>query len=135
MKYSITKSTRRRDKRGFLVDFLKLDELVEKDKIFGQAYCITFETPRAVRGNHYHTGKKEWFVAIKGRLKVVLEDVKTKEHVEFILDGDRDEYKRIEISENIAHAFKNISRTAVMINYCNKPYHPEDPDSIHYKLL
>lgn len=117
------------------MDFLKLYELKGQDRTFGQAYCITFETPRAVRGNHYHTGKKEWFVAIKGKLKVVLEDVKTKEHVEFILDGDSDEYKRIEINENIAHAFKNISRTAVMINYCNKPYHAKDSDSIHYNLL
>ncbi len=135
MKYSITKAKKKRDKRGFLVDFLKFDELDQQDRVFGQAYCITFESPRVVRGNHYHTGKKEWLVAIKGKLRVVLEDVKTKERVEFILDGDSDEYKRIEINENIAHAFRNISRTAVMINYCNKPYHVEDPDSIRYKLL
>lgn len=135
MKYSIKKATKRRDKRGFLVDFLKLDELDDQDKIFGQAYCVTFDAPSSVRGNHYHSGKKEWFVAVSGKLQVVLEDVRSGERVEFILNGDSDEYNRIEISENIAHAFKNISRTAVMINYCNKPYHHEDPDSIRYKLL
>lgn len=133
--YTFTKATKRRDRRGFLVDFLKRDEVQGVDKTLGQIYFVTFEEKHAIRGNHYHTKKKEWFVAVKGKLKVVLEDIKTKERVEFILDGDNDEYERIYVTENIAHAFTNLTETAMMINYCNKPYHKESPDTHKYKLI
>ena len=133
--YKITKASKRRDKRGFLVDFLKQEELSRGDKRLGQIYFVTFDTALSIRGNHYHTNKKEWFVAVKGKLKVVLEDIKTKERVEFILDGDTDEYERIFIGANVAHAFRNITKTAMMINYCNKPYHRENPDTYTCKLL
>lgn len=132
---SIKKSTKRRDERGFLVDFLKLDELEKKDKIFGQAYCVTFNQKSVIRGNHYHVKKREWFVAINGKLEVILEDIKSKNRVEFVLDGDSDEYERVEVGPNIAHAFRNISKTATLINYCNKPYHFENPDTLYYKLF
>lgn len=133
--YHITKASKRRDKRGFLVDFLKQTELNRSDRQLGQIYFVTFDRILSIRGNHYHTNKKEWFVAVKGKLEVVLEDINTKERTEFILDGDIDEYKRIFIGENVAHAFRNVTKTAMMINYCNKPYHNNKPDTYTYKLL
>lgn len=135
MKYSIKKLNRRADKRGFLIDFLSLDELEKQDKTFGQIYYVTFTTSSAVRGNHYHRRKREWFMAVNGRLQVVLKDIKSGERVEFIMNGNKNSYQRIEVKENIAHAFRNISKTALMLNYCNKPYHFGDPDTIPYKLL
>lgn len=133
--YSIIRSTKRRDRRGFLVDFLKGDEVGRADKHLGQIYLVTFESKMSIRGNHYHKKKKEWFVAVQGKLKAILEDVKSKERIEFILDGDGDEYERVYIGENIAHAFINISKTAIMINYCNRPYHADNPDTYFYKLI
>lgn len=133
--YKITKATKRRDKRGFLVDFLKQEELTASDKRLGQIYFVTFDNTSSVRGNHYHINKKEWFVAVRGKLKVVLEDIKTKERIQFVLDGDTDEYERIFIGAKIAHAFRNITKTAMMINYCNKAYHKENPDTYTYKLM
>lgn len=135
MDYKLVPSTRRRDKRGYLVDFLKADELKGEDKLFGQMYYIIFERPGAVRGNHYHKNKKEWFVVAKGRVQIILEHVKTKERKMLTLDGYKDEYIRLEIGPNIAHAFTNLTRTAMMVNYCNKPYHHDNPDSEPYILI
>lgn len=133
--YKTNKATRRRDKRGYLLDFLKKDELPNKDRTLGQIYLVTFEKKGVIRGNHYHKNKKEWFVAVKGKLKVVLEDIKTKERIEFFIGGHGDEYERIHVDRNVAHAFTNISKDAIMINYCNKPYHFDNPDTHPYILI
>lgn len=135
IKYKTKKATRRRDDRGYLLDFLKKEELEKDDRTLGQIYLVTFEKKKAVRGNHFHKTKKEWFVAVKGKLKVILENVKTKERVEFILDGDSDDYERVYVDKNIAHAFKSLSDEAIMINYCNKPYHFDNPDTHKYILI
>ena len=133
--YKTKKATRRRDSRGFLLDFLKRDELEKGDRTIGQIYLVTFEKKGVVRGNHFHKTKKEWFVAIKGKLKVVLENIKTKEKAEFVLNGDSDDYERVYVDKNIAHSFKSLSDEAMMINYCNKPYHFDNPDTHRYILL
>lgn len=135
MKYSIKKLIPRIDYRGLLIDFLSLGELEMSDKTFGQIYYVTFSTPGIIRGNHYHTHKQEWFVVVRGRLQVVLKDVDSGERVELILTGNKYAFERIEIKENIAHAFRNISSMALMLNYCNKPYRADSPDTITYKLL
>ena len=133
--YKLQRSTRRRDERGFLVDFLKLEELKGKDKIFGQIYFITFEKSGVIRGNHYHTTKKEWFVVGQGKIMVVLEDIKTKERKSLILDGNDDKYVRLFVGKNVAHALVNLTEFAYVVNYCNKPYHEENPDSLYYELV
>lgn len=133
--YKLEYSTRKRDERGFLVDVLKADELTKKDEKFGQMYFVTFEKCGVIRGNHVHKTKKEWFVVGAGKILVVLEDVKSKERETIILDGDTDEYQRLFIGENVAHAFTNLSPFAYMINYCNKAYHHEKPDSNYYELI
>lgn len=135
LNYRIDHSTRRRDERGFLVDFLKADELKGKDKKFGQIYFITFEKAGAIRGNHYHSTKKEWFVVGQGKILVILEDVKTKVRESIILDGDDDRYVRLSISENVAHTMVNLTPFAYVVNYCNKPYHEDNPDSNRYELV
>lgn len=133
--YKLDHSTRRRDDRGFLVDFLKAEELTGKDKEFGQIYFITFERPGVIRGNHYHTTKKEWFVVGQGKILVTLEDIKTKAKESFVLDGDDDNYVRLSVGENVAHALVNLTPFAYVVNYCNRPYHNNDPDSIRYELV
>lgn len=135
LNYKIDYSTRRRDDRGFLVDFLKADELEGEDKKFGQIYFITFERPGAIRGNHYHSTKREWFVVGQGKILVILEDIKTKVRETLILDGDEDQYARLSIGENVAHTMVNLTSFAYLVNYCNKPYHEDNPDSNRYELV
>lgn len=133
--YTITKSVKRIDERGFLVEFLKGDEVSSAQKKLGQIYFVTFEKKGMIRGNHYHKKKDEWFVAVRGRLRVVLEDIKSKERHELIIDGDTEEYKRVFIGRNVAHSFQSLTRKAEMINYASKPYHREDADINTYKLI
>lgn len=126
---------RRRDDRGFLVDFVKGDEMGPIHQSLGQIYFVTFEKSHAIRGNHYHKTKDEWFVVIAGKVKLIAEDINTKERIERVLDGDNDEYERVFIGKNIAHSFQNISKHAMMLDYADKSYHNEAPDTILYKLI
>lgn len=135
MDYKLIKSAKRIDKRGYLVDFLKGVEMDLSDKRLGQIYFVTFAQKGTVRGNHYHKTKKEWFVAVKGTLKVVLEDVITKERTEFILKGDNKKYQKVFIGSKIAHTFVSLTKVAEMINYSNKMYDPESPDTHKYELV
>lgn len=134
-KFKISKSKKIIDSRGYLVDFLKLDELKGENEKFGQIYYLTFSKKGAVRGNHYHEKKDEWFVVVSGKLKVILEDIKTKERVEFVLKSQSNEFERVYVSRKIAHSFISLTNNAMMINYCNKPYHSENPDTIKYDLV
>lgn len=135
VKHCIDHAVKRRDKRGFLVDFLKGDEVKGNNKKLGQIYFVTFEKRGVVRGNHYHTGKNEWFVVVKGKVKVVLEDRKTKKRISYILDGDNDSYKRIFIPKGVAHAFINLKTPSMMIDYADKPYRAGQPDTVKYDIL
>ena len=133
--HRLTNATKRRDQRGFLVDFLKGDETEVGNKKLGQIYFVTFEKKGVIRGNHYHETKNEWFVVVKGKVKVILEDRKTKQQVSYILDGDNDSYKRIFVPKGIAHAFINMTALSMMIDYADKPYHNNQPDTIGYKII
>ena len=133
--HALYNAVKRRDDRGFLVDFLKGDDIHEGNKKLGQIYFVTFEKKGAVRGNHYHETKNEWFVVVKGKVKVILENRKTKKREIYILDGDNDSYKRIFVPKGIAHAIINISTPSMMIDYADKSYHDNDPDTIPYKII
>lgn len=133
--YELIEAPKHNDERGSLVDFLKRDELEEEYIKFGQMYYVTFDKPEAIRGNHFHKEKDEWFVVGSGTVKVTLEDVETKLRASFILDGDGKNYTRLRIKPNIAHSFKNITENAIMINYASKPYSKENPDTYDYKLV
>lgn len=135
MDYKITQCLKHTDDRGYLVEFLKKSELNEKDKLFGQIYFVTFEKPNQVRGNHYHTRFSEWFGVAHGTLQVILEDVKTKERVELTLSSDDKTFTRLTIGPYIAHAFKNLSPTAVLLDYCNQQYDTKQPDRNPYILI
>ena len=123
------------DERGYLVEFLKEAELTGKLSRFGQIYFVTFERRGIVRGNHYHTDTCEWFGVTAGKLEVVVEDVNTRERDEFVLDSEDRKVVRLYVGENVAHAFKSLSDTAVMLNYTNRQYDPTDPDRHFYGLM
>lgn len=135
MDYKITYCEKHIDERGYLVEFLKNSELSKEFKIFGQIYFVTFEKPNIVRGNHYHTRFYEWFGIADGTLEVFLEDVRTKEKVNFILSGDDKKFVRLHIGPYIAHTFRSISQTAVLIDYCNKEYEKDDTDRNPYIII
>ena len=127
MDYKIEYFEKYNDKRGQLVVFLRNRDLKKKQKALGQIYFATFDKKNSIRGNHYHKKWREWFGVVSGRLKAIVMDIRTKEKKEFILDGsDTDKYIRLEIGPNIAHAFKNISNKASLLNYSDKEWSAND---------
>ena len=133
MDYTLKKFQKFSDNRGDLIVFLKKGELEDAFKTFGQIYFVTFNKNGIVRANHYHKEWHEWFGIVAGRLQVVLEDVKTKERKEFILDAKKDFYVRLEVAPGIAHAFKSLTKNAALVNYADSEWYSKD--SIPYKLL
>lgn len=73
---------------------------------------------------------------MQGRVRLVLEDVKTKERKEFDLDANADKIVRIKIPCNVAHAIKNVSDKPVVIAaYTDKLYDPETVHQEHYSVI
>ena len=120
-----------KDKRGFLVEFLKPSELSRKG--FIQFYSATIK-PGKFRGNHYHRTKDECLVVIQGRVRLIIEDIFTKDHKEIILNASKEKLPRIKIRANIAHRVENISKKeAIIIGYSTEIPNPKSKDRWEYK--
>lgn len=98
----------------------------------GECY-MTMALPGEWRANHYHYNTSEWFTVFKGRAKVILEDIGTKERMEFILDEKSP--KTLFVPANIAHVFVNISDKdeMMLLTYAENTYDPAD--TCQYPLI
>ena len=68
------------------------------------------------------------------KAKIILEDIKTKERKEILLDASENHIKRIRYGPNIAHAIKNISKETLFLTaYITRPY--DHNDQQEYFLL
>lgn len=133
MDYKLEKYQKYNDSRGDLIVFLKESELKNAFKKFGQIYLVTFKKKGAVRGNHYHKRWHEWFGIIAGKVRLVLEDVRTGEKKEMILSADADKYTRLEVGPYIAHSFKSLTKYAALVNYADSEW--DKKDSYYHKIL
>jgi dTDP-4-dehydrorhamnose 3,5-epimerase-like enzyme len=130
--FNITKYKSYSDDRGKLIVFLKESELHATKKQFGQIYFVTFKRKGAVRGNHYHKKWNEWFGIVEGKVKVVIEDVRTKEKKQITLDAKKDRYVRIETGPYIAHAIISLSKYASLLSYADSVWSKKDTH--YYKV-
>lgn len=133
MDYKIQKFKKFKDSRGSLIVFLQESELNDAKKKFGQIYFVTFKDHGVIRGNHYHKKWHEWFGITSGRVQVYLEDVRTQQRVELTLSANIDKYIRLEIGPYIAHTFKSITKSAVLLNYADSQWSAED--TFKYKII
>jgi dTDP-4-dehydrorhamnose 3,5-epimerase-like enzyme len=135
MNVQITELPKFEDERGFLVEFLKGTDLQSDHKAFAQIYLTTIG-PGYMRGNHYHEKFYEYFTVMHGRIQLVLEDVRTKERKELILDAADKPLRRVCFGPYTAHVLHNISDTvAVVVSYATEMYNKEDVDQIPYMVL
>jgi len=134
MDYKLIKRKKWIDERGYLSEFLTRSELKEGAR-FGHIYFVTFSRKGVVRGNHYHSHKEEFFGLASGRVRIVIEDIKTHERKSFILDANKKQFTRLQIGPNIAHAVESLSDNVVLIDYFSSPYDPNNPDSHPYILI
>ncbi len=135
MNFAIYETPKHSDSRGVLVEFLRAHQLPKGRREFGQIYFVTFDSPSQVRGNHYHSKGIEWFGVAQGTVQVVLEDVETKRREEFVLRADDRSFTLLEVGPRVAHAFRNLTPTAVLLDYCTEQFDPQLPDRQPYILI
>lgn len=129
MKIKATALKKKEDDRGILFQNENRDI---RDKM--KHFFVSVSKPKAVRGQHYHTKKTEWFLVIKGKAKIYFEDLKTKEKDE--VDVNADSPQIVEVPPMIAHAIKNIGKEKMMLlAIVNEPLDEDSPDTFSYKVI
>lgn len=110
------------DERGFLSEIFRRD--VQGD--FKQVYVATLK-PGAVRANHYHKSRREWFCIIKGKARITLWD-KTGWRLYVDVDGNNPQV--IEVPTLMFHKIENIGkRIAILVSAASDLYDKNNPDS------
>lgn len=118
-------------------------DLAEMEKILGAMplypYLVRMEKGGPPAGNHYHKLKKELLVCVEGRLKVVVEDIITKELQEIILNADQtvpsSSSQGVVIPANLAHVVENIGdATAGLLVFATSKARPPE-DSFEYNII
>lgn len=118
------------DERGLLTEIIRDDEIKENIK---QIY-FSISKPNAIRGNHYHERKVEWFAVVKGEGKLILKDNQSEETNEIILNSN--EPNIVKINPYVSHALKNISDEEMyLIVIADEVFNPEDADTFPAELI
>ena len=129
IKYKAENLEVHKDKRGWLVNLLKVDEL---EKPVTQLHIASMEKG-AIRGNHYHSKGMEWFFIVSGRATLVLEDIRNKKRKIFNLSPKTP--RVVTIYPFIAHAVKNIGKeTAYLLSAQSDVFNPKKPDTLFHKI-
>ncbi|HHT9119466.1 MAG TPA: polysaccharide biosynthesis C-terminal domain-containing protein [Candidatus Hypogeohydataceae bacterium YC41] len=118
------------DHRGWFVELFRKEFGIEK---IAQVN-LTVATPGMVKGNHYHLHKTEWYCVIKGRMKLVLEDIDNRKTSEITL-GD-DELRVVKVPPRVIHGFKNIGEGDMYLIYSTDiSFEPRDTDTFPQAVI
>lgn len=121
--------TPKADSRGWLIE----NELPIVRRSM-RHFLVSTSKPGVVRGQHYHTQKREWFLVLGGRATITFEDIKTKDRVS--VDLDQKSFRMVEIPPNVAHAIVNKGRGAMMLlGIVNEHFDLKHPDTFPYKVI
>ena len=116
------------DERGFFTEILRNDwkDLLGEDTLAQANLSVTY--PSMVRAWHKHErGQIDYFVAVKGALKICAYDDVTKELDEIISTGDNIQIVRI--PGHYWHGFKVVgNETAFHVYFVNRLYDYQKPD-------
>jgi len=113
------------DQRGSFVETIKLNS--------GGQVSFSTTIPGITRGNHFHTRKAERFAVIKGKAKIELRRIGTKEVLSFELDGSQPSF--VDMPIWYTHNITNTGNDAVYtIFWINEHYNQEDPDTFFEKV-
>jgi UDP-2-acetamido-2,6-beta-L-arabino-hexul-4-ose reductase len=119
----------RSDDRGLVAEILKRNQISQdiKEILFGVS------KPGVIRGNHYHKSKVEWLCVIKGKGKLIYQDIESGEKKEIIVSGDKPVVVKTPV--NAAHSHENIGDTdEYWIEITNQIY-DEVPDTFKKQVL
>lgn len=116
------------DNRGFLLKVVE-NAFIGR-AMFGELYMISFKN-KQIRGNHYHKKTTEWFVVIKGNLRLILQHSRTKKKEVILLSSD--DPRCVRIDPLIAHSLEPVDgRQTLMLAYSSKKYNALSPDTYKY---
>lgn len=129
MNIEIKKLEKHTDGRGCLVEVLRGDQIDQKiEHIY-----FSISKPGAIRANHYHKRKTEWFCTVEGGAKLILEDNKSNERRELLLSGD--DPMAVMVPPNVTHLVENIGDDEMhLIVIANEVFDPDDPDTFSRKV-
>ena len=130
--FQVTKLDIKADERGWLAEVLRAEQLGSRQQ-FGQ-FLVSTSHPGVIRGNHYHTRKSEWFCALKGQGKLILEENNTRLRQEIPLGEDN--MITVKIPPLVTHAIVNTGQeTMYLLVYVDEPFNAEDPDTLTKKII
>ena len=125
--------TPRADERGFLMELLRSDDAIFTK--FGQCY-VSMNYPGVVRAWHWHERQDDFFVVVKGMIKVGLYDMREGsptrgEANEFYLGQNNNIVLKIPVG--VVHGYKTVgTEPSLLINFPSEVYNPQAPDE--YRL-
>ena len=116
------------DHRGSLSENTEAKIMLESKHFF-----VSKSRPGMVRGEHYHKYKSEWFLVVKGKCRLVLENIVTKIREE--RTSIEDDNLLVHIGPNTAHTFINIGDfELVLLAFVNEVLDRQNPDTYEYKI-
>lgn len=119
---------RKPDERGSFTEILRKDwkEILEEDQVVQANLSTTY--PGIIRAWHRHKrGQVDYFITLKGVLKICIYDPKTEEMDEIIATAQ--EPKIVRIPGIYWHGFKVFGiQTAWLLYFVTKLYNYEQPD-------
>jgi dTDP-4-dehydrorhamnose 3,5-epimerase len=129
----IKQLTKHADERGYLMELLRCDDAIFQK--FGQAY-VALNYPGVVRAWHYHKNQDDYFVVVKGMVKVALYDARegspTQGQVDEFFLGEQGNIL-LKIPVGVMHGYKTVgSEHSLLVNFPSEPYDPQQPDE--YRL-
>jgi dTDP-4-dehydrorhamnose 3,5-epimerase len=116
------------DERGSFTEIMRIDwiDLLKQDSLVQSNFSVSY--PNTIRAWHRHKrGQNDYFIVLKGVLKIGAYDEKTKELDEIISTGQ--ELQIVKVPGNYWHGFKVVgNETAFLLYFTTKLYEYEDPD-------
>ena len=116
------------DERGSFTELMRQDwrDILNEDRVVQANFSISY--PGVVRAWHRHLrGQIDYFLVLKGALKICAYDQETKELNEVVSTGQAPQIVRV--PGHYWHGFKVISNeTAWLLYFTTKLYNYDDPD-------
>lgn len=114
------------DERGSFTELLKT--------VSGGQVSVNISKPNAVKGQHWHNTKWEFFIVVKGRGLIQERKIGTDEIIEFEVSGD--DIKAVHMLPGYTHNIINLSETEdlITIMWANEQFDKDNPDTFSEKV-
>ena len=125
----IKQLTKYADERGYLMELLRSDDAIFTK--FGQCY-VSMNYSGVVRAWHWHEKQVDYFVVVKGMIKVALCDARegspTRGEVNEFYLGENNNVV-LKIPPGVMHGYKTIGvEASLLVNFPSEVYNRDQPD-------